>query len=29
MAMSTILMLLTAAAVLVIERWRGDAPTAF
>jgi len=29
MAMSAILMVLTAAAVLLIERWRGDAATAF
>ncbi|MDQ3554858.1 MAG: ABC transporter permease subunit, partial [Chloroflexota bacterium] len=29
MAMSAILMILTAAAVLFIERWRGDAATAF
>lgn len=29
MAMSAILMLLTAAAVLLIERWRGDAATSF
>lgn len=29
MAMSAILMVLTAAAVLFIERWRGDAATAF
>lgn len=29
MAMSTLLMLLTAAAVLLIERWRAEGPSAF